>query len=228
VLNVSKSHLVGALVIVALCTGVGKSQNVAQPPARAAVAPALRAGSLALLDVSYIFKNHARFKSMMEEMKADVQRAEDQVKAERKAINDLRAQLGEFQPGTQDYKDLEAVITKRSSDLAVQVQLQKKEFLQREAKIYHTVYQEILQEVSYYAAVNGISMVLKFNGDQADPNQPEEVIRDINKPVIFYAKNLDITPIIRDRLNSRAYTPPANSGGTPPIGTRPGHGVRFK
>ena len=51
------------------------SQAFSQSPVRRPVRRKRAAApNIALLDVSYIFKNHPRFKSMMDEMKADVDR----------------------------------------------------------------------------------------------------------------------------------------------------------
>ena len=47
----------------------------------------------------------------MEEMKADVQRAEAVVREERDTIGKLEERLQEFQKGTQAYKDMEEEIT---------------------------------------------------------------------------------------------------------------------
>ena len=55
--------------------------------------------NIALLDVSYIFKNHPRFKAMMEEMKADVERAESDVNKERDTLRKLVEQTGRFPQG---------------------------------------------------------------------------------------------------------------------------------
>ena len=68
--------------------------------------------------------------------------------------------------------------------------MQKNEFLQREATIYHNVYQEILQATDYYCKQHGIDIVLRFNGDQVDPQQPDSVLTFINKPVVWYQTEL--------------------------------------
>lgn len=190
------------------------------------VAPAARAPHgppvIALLDVSYIFKMHTRFKAMMNEMKGDVERAESTMKKERDQIMAMAERLKELRQGTPDYKTLEEDITKRQADLSVRVSLQKKEFLQREAKIYYTVYQEIAQETDYYAKQYGIDMVLRFNGDQVDVEKPDDVLRDINKPVVWYAKDRDITPVILDALNRRYAGPGGNGQPSGPAATRTG------
>lgn len=183
----------------------------AQAPARPAAGP-----NIALLDVSYLFKNHARFKGMMEDMKADVQTAENQVKAERDAITKLAERLGEFRKGTQEYQQSEEQLARRQADLAVRVNLQKGEFMQREAKIYYTVYQEIGQATDYYCKQNGVDMVLRFNGEKVDTDQPQSVLTYINKPVVWYQERLDITPNILQELNRTAINPgTARPGGAP-------------
>lgn len=206
-----KSHRLAVLAAAVLSLSYLISVALAQAPARAGAAP-----SMALLDVSYIFKNHARFKGMMEDMKADVERAEAQVKTDREAIGKLAERLQEFRKGTPDYKQMEEELAKRQADLAVRVNLQKNEFLQREATIYHNVYQEILQATDYYAKQNNIDMVLRFNGDPVDVQRPDSVLTHINRPVVWYQKNLDITPAILQELNRTAINPAsANRGAAP-------------
>jgi Skp family chaperone for outer membrane proteins len=162
---------------------------------------------LALLDVSRIFKNHQRFKGMMEDMKADVERAEAQVKSERDAISQLADRLQEFHKGTPEYKQMEEDLAKRQAELAVRVNLQKNEFLQREAKIYNSVYQEIWQATDYFCKQNRIDMVLRFNSDQVDVDRPDSVLAFINKPVVWYDRGLDITDAILQDLNRTAINP---------------------
>ena len=207
-----KTHLWAVPAVAVLSLSVFVSSVLAQAPARPAAGP-----NVALLDVSYIFKNHARFKGKMEEMKADVERAEAQVKKERETIIKLAEDLQRFHKGTPDYKALEEELAKRQADLSVQVQLTKNEFLQREAKIYHNVYQEIWQATDYYCKQNGIDMVLRFNGDPVDVERPDSVLSFINKPVVWYQKNLDITPAILADLNRTAPAPAAADRRTAPV-----------
>ena len=179
-------------------------------PALAQTQSPVRASSganIALVDITYIFKNHGRFKAQMEEMKTDVERAEAAVKQEREAITKLAEQLQEFRKGTVEYKQMEEQLAKRQADLSVQVTLTKNKFLQREAEVYYGVYQEITQVTDYYAKQHGIDMVLRFNGDQADVQQPQSVLSFINKPVVWYQSNLDITPAILQELNRSSVAP---------------------
>jgi Skp family chaperone for outer membrane proteins len=216
---VKKSHGWAALAAVVFALSYLSSLAVSQGPAAPTGQP-VTGPRLALLDVSRIFKSHQRFKGMMEDMKADVERAEAQVKSEREKITKQAEQLQEFRKGTPDYKQMEEELAKRQADLAVQVQLQKNEFLQREAKIYHNVYQEIWQATDYFCKQNRIDMVLRFNGEAVDVDRPDSVLTFINKPVVWYDRGLDITDAILQELNRTAINPgPANSHTGP---ARPG------
>ena len=93
----------------------------------------------------------------------------------------------------------------------------------RVAKIYHTAYTEIIQEVNYYCARNGIAMVLRFNGDPVDTGaQPQEILAYINRPVVWHNQGLDITQVVLDSLNRRAGAAPAPNS-RPGVGVRPVH-----
>ena len=203
-----KSYSWAILAVVFSLTCLG-SLVEAQGP----VAPQSAGARMALLDVGRIFKNHQRFKVMMDEMKADVERAEANVKAQRETIGKLAERLQEFHKGTPDYKNMEEELAKRQADLQVMVTLQKNEFLQKEAKIYHSVYQEILQATDYFCKQNRVDIVLKFNADKVDAERPDSVLTWINKPVVWYASDLDITDAILQDLNRSA--PQARSASKP-------------
>jgi Skp family chaperone for outer membrane proteins len=206
---VKKSHCWAVLAAVLSLSYFSALAEAQGPAAQSMAGP-----RLALLDVSRIFKSHQRFKGMMDDMKADVERAEAHVKSERETIGKLAERLQEFHKGTTDYNDMEKELAKRQADLAVQVQLQKNEFLQREATIYHNVYQEILQATDYFCKQNRIDMVLRFNGEAVDVNRPDSVLAFINKPVVWYDRGLDITDQILQELNRTAINPgPANRAG---------------
>ena len=165
------------------------------------------APSVAILDLTYIFKNHSRFQALTNDMRRDVDNAENSLKAERDAFQQLTARLEEFKKGTNEYKQLEEEIARRAADLQLKINIQKRTFLEQEAKIYFSVYQEVLNHVKTYAESNGISMVMRFNGDPIDTSDPQEVLKELNKSVIYYNRAIDITPIILERCTASAGAP---------------------
>ena len=197
-----------AIIALAVAAALGQTGVHAQPQAVPATAPATRAAGaaahVAVIDVGYIFKNHARFKQAMDKMKDEVMQAENALKAERDRINGLMEQLKGFNVGTPEYKKLEAEVAKAQGDFSVNAQLQKKDFMDREAKVYLQVYSEIERAVSQFARDNGIAVVHRFDGDPVDATDRNRILGNITKPIVYYDPQIDITPDVLRMLNGAA------------------------
>ncbi len=162
---------------------------------------------VAIIDLKYIFDNHIRFKQMTEEMRRSVQAAEADITARRDRINSLIKQLEGVKKGTPDYKQLEDEITQQKADLNALVSNTKREFMRREAKIYYIIYQEIVQEVKYFAEQQRLTLVIRFNGETIDESDPDIVAKHLHKQVVWHHPNIDITGIILETLNQRRGVP---------------------
>ena len=170
---------------------------------------------VAVVDVTYIFKNYKRFNAMMEQMKKDVEETERQLAEERKQINaEVEALNSKFQAGTPEYEREDDRITELKTKFNLKMTRQRKDFLDREAKIYYQAHLEVNDAVKYYALRHNLGLVLRFNGDPVDPNDRQDVLRAINNPVVFQ-NGIDITPNILSDLDRQQASP---AGG---IGTRP-------
>ena len=208
----TKTQFLAALAASVLAAGLTASTALAQQGGQPQTP-----GGIALLDVSRVFKEHARFNAEMNGMKAKVQAAEATMKQRADALQQMAEELKELAPGSPTYKQREEKVAQERAAISVAVQLQRKQFLQDEAKIYHMVYREVQQEVQYFASRYGISAVLRFSNDRANVEQPDEVLRDINKSVVWFAPHLDITNDILRALNNGAVAPTGNpQGGQPP------------
>jgi Skp family chaperone for outer membrane proteins len=174
-----------------------------QVPGQAAPA-AGPATHVAVIDVGYVFKNHARFKAAMDKMKDEVMAAENGLKAERDRINGLMEQIKGFNVGTPEYKKLEAEIAKAQGDFNVNAQLQKKDFMDREAKVYLQVYTEIEKAVEQFAREHRIAVVHRFDGEPVDNSDRNQILRGITKPIVYLEPGIDITPDIVKMLNGPA------------------------
>jgi Skp family chaperone for outer membrane proteins len=200
---------VAAAIAFSLCV-IGQSMAQQANPARqpAAQGPNL-AGKVVLLDVNYVFKNHARFKALMNQLKNDADAMDVTMKKDDAQLRSMGMGLQKLNPGSADYKKLEEDIARASTDWKLKVQQQRREFLMREAKNYSETYKEIEDEVNYFCQQQGIVMVLRFMGDPIDETNPESILSGINKPVVWYDKSLDITPYIMQRFAAPAGNPAA-------------------
>lgn len=156
--------------------------------------------NVAVVDISYIFKHHERFKTTMDSMKKEMDGIEAELKADRAKIAQQEQQRNTFKQGTAEYKNLDEDIARQMAEFNLKMGRLRKDFLEREAKVYYQTYIEVVNAVTYYAQRQNIGLVLRFNGDPVDPNRREDVLREINKPVVVQDK-IDITGDVLVLLN---------------------------
>jgi Skp family chaperone for outer membrane proteins len=195
--------------LVAVCAGVQLS------PSRAVAQRLETAPQVAILDLAYIYNNHVRFKELNEAMRREVMAAEEDLKGNKEDLQKMVDKLDDFRPNSPEYRDLEEEIAQRNAKLQADVSLRKKDFTVMEAKNYFTVYQEVNDAVKVYCDKHGILLVLRFNGDPIDADNPQEVVKALNNTVLHYHKEIDITPHILAMVNKKR----SPSTGAVPQGT---------
>ncbi len=156
--------------------------------------------NIAVVDISYIFKKHERFKTTMEQMKKEMETIENDLKADREKIAQQEQQRNTYNVGSAEYKKMDEDIARQMADFNLKMGKLRKDFLEREAKVYYQTYLEVIDAVKYYAKQHNIGLVLRFNGEPVDPNRRDDVLREINKPVVV-EDNIDITPDVLALLN---------------------------
>lgn len=157
--------------------------------------------SVAVIDISYVFDKHERFKRMMDEVKRDIERFDAKFQEQRKQLAKRAEGLQELKSSSVEYKQLEAEIAKANADLSVQMQLKRKDILMSEAEIYYNAYNEVYEHVAKFADRNGIGLVLRFDGKTIDPTQRDSVLKGVNRGVVFQ-RRLNISDLIVSRLNA--------------------------
>lgn len=181
------------------------SEASAQQPS-----PSANAGRFgyAVVDVTYIFKNYKRFTSSMEGMKKEMESADSKLKQDRDAVAAKEKMRDDYNAGSTEYKQIDEEIARLKAEFQLTAGKIRRDFLEREAQIYYQTYVEVSNAVQYFAQQHNIGIVLRFNGDSIDPNNREDILRAINKPVVFQ-NNVDITPDVLALLN-RGGTPGGN------------------
>ncbi len=99
-----------------------------------AQAPARPAGtSVAVVDINFIFKNHARFNQKMEEIKGEIENFERYLRDEREKITAKTEELQKIPAGSPQYKQLEESIAAMHTTLSLETGRKRKEILENEA-----------------------------------------------------------------------------------------------
>jgi len=206
--------------ILSWATVVAIGFGVSLSPSRAAAQRSEAAAQVAILDLAYIYANHTRFKAINEDMRREVEAAENDLKASREELQKMVEKLDDYRRNSPEYRELEEEITKRQAQLGADVNLRKKNFAEQEAQNYYVVYQEVTDAIKRYCDERGIVLVLRFNGDPIDAENPQEIVKALNGVVLHYHKDIDITPHILAMVNRKggAQSPQIKPG----TATRPG------
>jgi Skp family chaperone for outer membrane proteins len=165
---------------------------------------------IAVVDVAYIFKNHRGHQQLINSMKTEMTNTEAELKSDSEKIRQMEEQRNTFQVGSKEYKDLDEELARNVAEFKLKMDRLRKGFMEREAEMYYKVYGDISGIIANYARQHDIGLVLRYNGDKADPNRREDVLRDINKTVVFQ-NQIDITPDILALVNGGAAGAPATS-----------------
>jgi Skp family chaperone for outer membrane proteins len=176
-----------------------------------------------VIDIKYIFDNHARFKQSTDLLKRDAEEFQSAIRAREKGLREKTEQAKDFNPGTPEYKKVEEEVAKLASDLQVEMALKRKEFMEREAKLLYTTYTEISDRVARFADENGISLVLRFDSSAINADDRGSVQAGINRSII-YQRQLDITLAVLEQCNRDK--PAAGPAATGPGGAAPKSAVR--
>jgi Skp family chaperone for outer membrane proteins len=176
---------------------------------------------IAVVDISFIFKNYPQFTNQIEALKKEMETADGQLKADRDRIVSMEEQRNTLKPGTEQFKQLDEELARQKAEFSIKQGTVRRDFLEREAKVYYQTYNAVSDAVKHYAQQQNIGLVLRFNGDAVDPNQREDVMRAIMQPIV-HQSNIDITPDVLLVLGVDVRRTPAAAGAAaPPVAGRP-------
>ena len=167
-----------------------------------AISPAAFEARVALIDIAHVFKSYHKFNRLAEQMKDAVKDRDSELAQLRAELRRLLGQRDQHNPISQTYKSLEENVATKKAQLDLKADSARREFQQREANLYYQTYREVEAAVQQYAASAGFTLVLRTSrNDNVSPTQPQEVIKQVSRPVVFSLPGMDITDVIIEMLN---------------------------
>jgi hypothetical protein len=156
---------------------------------------------VATLDLGAAFKVHRDFLQRTAQMKKDVQEAEERLRVRSNGLTRMNDKLGTLAKNSDEYRSLSIEIVKAANELKTDTELEKKKFVELEARLYGSIYEDIMAHVKKYAASHQIELILRVNKSEGDRSDPQDVLKELNKTVL-YSEGLDITADIIALVNA--------------------------
>lgn len=199
------------LVGVSYCVGVALGQN----------APDKKESphKVGLIDMATVFKKYSKFEKLREDLKGEVQESEQKAKGFVEQIQALQGELksGTFKEGSPDFIEREKQITQLTTEFETFRKLAQTEFIRKEAKIYQTVYLEVTDAVEKFSKYYNYTLIQRFERDEVANADPQKVMQRLNRQVVYFRPEDDITESVVEYLNGR-YEAQARGGARKPAG----------
>lgn len=182
--------------------------------AKDAAATEGRPHKVGLIDMAYVFKNYKKFEYLREDLKATIAQSETKAKEMAESIKALQAEMKELKEGSQEFGAKEQKLAKASAEFETFRRSTQREILKEESAIYHTIYMEVADAVKKYSKYYGYTLVLRFNREDLNPEDPQGLIQGMNRQVVFHQEEDDMTNSVLEHLNSKFEE--SASGGSKP------------
>lgn len=185
---------------------------------------------VAVVDISFIFKNYPGFTSQIDKLKVEMEAADGALRADRDRLVQMEEQRNALKPGSAEFKALDEKLAHQKAEFSIKQGTVRRDFLEKEAQVYFATYNQVSAAVKAYAVKNDIGMVLRFTGDEMDKSAPvpsrEDVMRLIMQPII-HQNSIDITPDVLAVLGVNVRNLPPQPTGVPGTAAQP-QGGQFR
>jgi len=168
------------------------------------------AGLVAVLDVAKVFKENRAFETRMATIKSEADALKSQLEQQQQSIQTEAQSLGQYEVGTAERNQLEALLEQKQTSLRTKARQAEADLLNREAKIYHETYQQMQSVVGNIANQHGIALVIRFDSEDIDSTNRAEVIKGVNRPVVFH-RRLDLTTMVISQMNPAQAAAPTGT-----------------
>jgi len=170
---------------------------------------------VAVIDIPYILKNHAPFKTELEQAQKNRVDLRRWANDENQKIRGEISKLQQYKTGSPENKQAEESIAEMQLRLRLQLAKREKESIEAEAQAYYRTYKQIERVVADFAFRNQIGLVLRFSSEDIDPANTNSIMSGVNRFVVFQNR-LDITDIVLEAL-PRAELSDTRGKGRPAI-----------
>lgn len=195
-----KKFFVSAAVV-AILVGVGRTALSETPAAR----PAVVAHKVGLIDMARVFKDYKKFETLRDDLKREFEKSQNEGKTQAVQIQKLQEEMKQFEATSPEFLSREKQLTQLATELQAFGKVAQRDLMRKEAEIYKTIYLETQDLVEKYAQHYQYTLIIRFNSEPLDTTNPQKMLQDLNRQVVYHRDEDDITDSILQHLN-RQYT----------------------
>ncbi len=176
---------------------------------------------IALIDISRVLKEYKKVDALRSEIKAEISKSETQRTSMIKQMQTIKDKLKapNIEQGSAKAVELEKQYLKIEAEFTSFKKAERQRILRHEAQLLKTIHGEIKAVVKRAAEAWEYTLVLRFNGAPSNGATPNNVVGELQRQVVYYRGEDDITQPVIDFLNKQYLkTSPAPRTGAQPAG----------
>jgi len=198
-------------MIVALVAAIAASSMVpvlAQETAKPAAAPAKDSTPhrVGLVDMAEVFQGYKKFEDLRAELSAEIEKSDAEAKlmVEKMQKMQLAMQESKLAPGSPEYEQGEKMLLNAKGEFEAFRAATQRKLARRESEMFKVIYSDTTTMVKKYAEYAKYTMVVRFDRKDIDENTaPAEAVQRMNKQVVYYRADDDITDVVLSTLNKQ-------------------------
>lgn len=204
-------------------SGNAWSQNKEAAPA---AGPSDAPHKVGLIDMAHVFKNYKKFEILREELKAEISESEEKAKNMQIELGEMQKTMKGLAEGGPEFTKAEQIIVKKAAEFETFRRSASRDFLKKESQIYLQVYNETSTAVEKYAKHFKYTLVIRFNREELDTENPQNLLQGMNRQVVYHKPEDDITVSVLEYLNKKFTPAPSPAPVINRVGNKQGAGSK--
>jgi Skp family chaperone for outer membrane proteins len=161
-----------------------------------------RGTSVAVVDMAKLLRNHPIVKDASAELQKQRREHEANVDRQRRELDAQFEELDAIESDSPEHTLRRRQIQDALAELESSDERSQVAFAERSAQAHYKAYREVQERVKQFALQHRIDLVLNYDSSDADPEDPEEIMRRLQDRVVYQSR-LDITELVHDIVTGR-------------------------
>jgi len=197
------------VVLVAALAANSMVPVLAQDAAKPAAAPVAKDTTphrVGLVDMAEVFQGYKKFEDLRAELSAEIEKSDAEAKLMVEKMQKMQVEMQESKlaPGSPQYELAEKGLLDAKGEFEAFRAATQRKLARRESEMFKVIYSDTTTMVKKYAEYAKYTMVVRFDRKDIDENTaPAEAVQRMNKQVVYYRADDDITDVVLQTLNKQ-------------------------
>lgn len=181
-----------------------QAQEAAKPAA--AAAKDTTPHRVGLVDMAEVFQGYKKFEDLRNELSAEIAASDAEAKLMVEKMQKMQQEMQEskLSPGSPQYEQAEKALLDAKGEFEAFRAATQRKLARRESEMFKVIYADTTTMVKKYAEYAKYTMVVRFDRKDIDENTPPaEAVQRMNKQVVYYRTEDDITDVVLSTLNKQ-------------------------